>query len=173
MSGDQSRSVGAPIADPRAQQLVQLLDLAPHPEGGFYKETFRAAQAVAPADGRGPRRGLTAIWFLLPAGAVSRWHRVTSDEAWHWYEGAPLELVSFPPEGGQPTATRLGPLAEGATPQHVVPAGWWQAARSTGAYTFVGCTVGPGFDFADFTMLSDIPAAERPTVASPLLPEFL
>ena len=112
---------------------------------------------VAPADGRGSRPGLTTIYFLLPGGVHSRWHRVTSDEVWHFYEGAPLELLQLSSDLRSLSSVVLGPLAGRQEPVHTVVAGDWQAARSTGAYTLVGCTVGPGFDFDDFTMLSDLP----------------
>jgi predicted cupin superfamily sugar epimerase len=88
---------------------------------------------------------------------VSRWHRVRSDEVWHHYEGAPLELWLMPPRELRLEHARVGPLSDGHTPVHCVPALWWQAARSLGAYTLVGCTVGPGFEFADFELLRDRP----------------
>jgi predicted cupin superfamily sugar epimerase len=143
--------------DPRAAELVRSLDLAPHPEGGFYREIWRSSLDVAPADRRGERAALTSIYYLLPADAVSRWHRVRSDEVWHHVEGAPLELVLIPPDGARLERMRLGPLASRLPPVHCVPAGWWQAAQSRGPYTLAGCTVGPGFTFADFELLADRP----------------
>lgn len=140
----------------RVAHLIQELHLVPHPEGGFYSQIFRSSSLVVPADGRGDRPGLTTIYFLLPAGALSRWHRVTSDEAWHFYEGAPLELLQLSADLAALTRISLGPLTPGQAPVHTVVAGDWQAARTTGAYTLVGCTVGPGFDFQDFTMLGDV-----------------
>ena len=139
--------------------LISRLQLVPHPEGGYYRELHRSAQKVDPSDGRGTRPALTDIYFLLPAGAVSRWHRVLSDEIWHFYEGAPLDLWMTAPDQEGIEHHRLGPLREGQQPTLTVPAGWWQAARSTGPYTLVGCTVGPGFDFEDFTLAADDPAA--------------
>ena len=106
-------------------------------------------------DGRGARAALTSIYFLLPAGAISRWHRVRSDEVWHHYEGAPLELLRIPPDELRLERFRLGPLGPEQEPVRCVPATWWQAARSLGSYTLVGCTVGPGFEFSDFELLSD------------------
>lgn len=145
----------------RAAQLVSTLGLQPHPEGGHFRELFRSPSRVQPGDGRGERSALTTIYFLLRAGEHSRLHRVTSDEVWHFYEGDPLELVWTDPESAGLQRARLGPVGPGTAPVAVVPAGGWQAARSTGAYTLVGCSVGPGFDFADFRMLGDTPAEAR------------
>ena len=141
----------------RAAGLIATLGLNPHPEGGYYGEVHRSSFTVQPMDGRGPRSALTTIYFLLPAGRVSRWHRVQSDEVWHFYEGAPLDLWSASPDGSKVDQYRLGPLADSQRPVWTVPAGHWQAARSTGSYSLVGCTVGPGFDFADFEMLDQRP----------------
>ena len=122
-----------------ADRLITALDLKPHPEGGHFRETFRDA---------GPGRAhSTAIYFLLKAGEISRWHRVDAAEVWHFYRGAPLEL-----QVGK-TVMTLGPeIEKGQAPQGVVPAGEWQAARSLGDYTLVGCTVAPGFEFSGFEM---------------------
>lgn len=145
--------------NPRAAELIANLALAPHPEGGFFREVHRSAFSVRPGDGRPERAALTVIYFLLADGQASRWHRVASDEAWHFLEGDPLELYEADAEFTRVTTTTLGPFAAGiAAPVHVVGAGRWQAARSAGAYTLVACTVGPGFDFADFEMLRDRPA---------------
>jgi uncharacterized protein len=155
----------------RASTLVATLGLIPHPEGGYYGEVYRSPGTVLPADGRGPRSALTTIYFLLPAGSMSRWHRVRSDEVWHFYEGAPLDLWTASPLGGEVGRHRLGPLDDGQRPVHTVPAGQWQAARSSGAYTLAGCTVGPGFDFQDFAFAADEPSAaaafrtQRPEIA--------
>lgn len=154
---------------PRVRELIDLLRLEPHPEGGHFVQTFRSSLSVTPGDARGARPGLTVIYFLLPEGGASRWHRVASDEAWHWYEGYPLELFTAPADTGVIRTSLLGPLGAAAAPQHVVPAGHWQAARSSGAYTLVGCSVGPGFDYADFTLLASLPERERP----PLTPDSL
>jgi uncharacterized protein len=143
----------------RSAQLIAELLLIPHPEGGFYREIHRSEALVHPADGRGPRAALSAIYFLLPGDGVSRWHRVLSDEIWHFYEGAPLELWIASPDGLQARQHRLGPLDGAQQPMLTVPAGWWQAARSVGAYTLVGCTVGPGFEFNDFALASEQPSA--------------
>src|SRR5918997_3085095 len=143
----------------RAGELAEKLNLVPHPEGGLYREVYRSESSVYPADGRGSRPAITGIYFLLPAGAVSRWHRVQSDELWHFYEGAPLELCVATPSGDLLQRHLLGPCNHTQQPQLTVRAGWWQAARSTGTYTLAGCTVGPGFDFSDFVLAADIPSA--------------
>lgn len=139
----------------RAAELVQLLRLAPHPEGGHFRELFRSADTVLPADGRGERRALTGIFFLLAQGECSRWHRVTSDEAWHWYEGEPLELLVAAPRLDRVARVVLGPVSATQRPTYTVPAHWWQAARPLGTHALTGCNVGPGFEFADFSFLRD------------------
>jgi predicted cupin superfamily sugar epimerase len=136
---------------PRAAELITQLQLERHPEGGYYREIFRSANLVESADGRGPRAALTTIYFLLPAGISSRWHRVTSDEVWHLYEGGPLEVLSVDPCINAVTRHKL----ERHTPVCTVAASHWQAARTLGEYALVGCTVGPGFDFEDFTILAN------------------
>jgi hypothetical protein len=151
---------------PRARELVRLLGLEPHPEGGAFREVFRSPRLVHPDDARPPRTALTAIYFLLADGGASRWHRVASDEAWCWLEGDPLELWTMPAAAGPAAHHVLGPVADGVHALGVVPAGEWQAARTRGAYTLVSCMVGPGFDFADFEMLSDLAGdAERARAA--------
>jgi predicted cupin superfamily sugar epimerase len=128
-----------------AERLIKLLNLAPHPEGGYFRETFRDSEASPPS-----RSHSTAIYFLLKAGEVSRWHRVDAAEVWHFYRGAPLELRI-----GKQTYL-LGPnVDEAQAPQIVVPPHAWQSARSMGEYTLVGCTVAPGFEFAHFEMAPD------------------
>jgi predicted cupin superfamily sugar epimerase len=148
--------------DPRARDLIASLGLQPHPEGGHYREVYRSALPVARVADGSPRAALTVIHFLLARGALSRWHQVGSDEAWHYIEGAPLQLSEFPAAGGAGRRTVLGPVATGSVPVHVVPAGCWQAAQTQGDYTLVACTVGPGFDFADFRLLADLPDDGRP-----------
>jgi hypothetical protein len=144
--------VSATSLGPEARALVEALGLAPHPEGGFFRETFRAPAIVA-SSGRPWRAASTAIYFLLPEGSFSAFHRVSSDEVWHFYDGAPLELHTLD-EAGEHQVARLGrDLARGERPQLVVPAGVLQAAVPLGGpYTLVGCTVAPGFDFADFEL---------------------
>lgn len=142
---------------PRAATLVNQLALQPHPEGGYFRETFRSSHLVHPADERDERAALTTIYFLLAAGQHSRWHRVRSDEVWHYYEGDELDLLWLMPGEESYRSECLGPVGETSFPARVVPAGCWQAARPLGAYTLVGCTVGPGFEFTDFELLADLP----------------
>jgi predicted cupin superfamily sugar epimerase len=143
---------------PRAAELVAQLRLVPHPEGGHYREVFRSPSTVTPADGRGARAALTTIDFLLARGAFSAWHRVASDEVWHLLEGGPLRLWTL--AGDRVERTDLGP----ALRRHVVAAGAWQAAEPLGDFAYVGATVGPGFDFADFAFGRD-DGALRATLA--------
>lgn len=147
--------------DPRAAELIQALRLQPHPEGGFFREVFRSSSRVQPDDGRAERDAATTIYFLLVEGTHSRWHRVRSDEVWHLYEGGPLELLVAPPAGDAIERVELGAALLSSGPVHVVPAGWWQAARCRGLYALAGCTVAPGFEFVDFSFLKDDP----PTLA--------
>ncbi len=131
-----------------ADAVINSLGLAPHPEGGFYRETFRD-----PAVDAAGRAASTAIYFLLQAGQVSRWHKVDATEVWHWYAGAPLQLSVAPDAETRPTTCRLGPdIAAGERPQHIVPPHHWQQAASAGEWTLVGCTVAPGFLFSGFQM---------------------
>ena len=129
-----------------AADIIGALDLAPHPEGGYYRETFRDTALI------GGRALSTAIYFLLPAGVVSRWHRVDAVETWHWYAGAPLELRIAADENRYTAATLGCDILAGERPQAVVPTGRWQQAVSRGAWTLVGCTVAPGFLFAGFSI---------------------
>ncbi|MDX2204538.1 MAG: cupin domain-containing protein [Hyphomicrobiaceae bacterium] len=136
-------------SDLTAEEVVALLGLAPHPEGGAFRETFRDALCDA-----GGRAASTAIYFLLRAGEVSRWHRVDAAEVWHWYAGAPLEL-SIADAAGTRRSVLGADLRSGMRPQAVVPAQAWQQARSLGAFTLVGCTVAPAFLFERFEMAPD------------------
>ena len=137
-----------------AREVVAMLDLQPHPEGGHYRETWRDH----PDDGG--RGAGTAIYYLLEAGEVSAWHRVDATEIWHWYAGAPL-VLTISPNGHDAQAQHLGPdLARGQRPQLIVPKHAWQAAESLGAWTLVGCTVSPAFAFEGFEMA---PPDWRPT----------
>jgi predicted cupin superfamily sugar epimerase len=153
--------------EPRAQRLISELGLRPHPEGGYYGEVYRSSSSVQPSDARSERRALTTIYFLLIAGQVSRWHRVSSDEVWHFYEGAALELLTTDDSFRVIERHRLGDVHTDTRPVHVVPARRWQAARSTGTYTLVGCTVGPGFEFDDFQLLDTASELARAARANP------
>ncbi len=145
--------------NPRAEELIASLGLDPHPEGGYYREFFRSSRKVAHPDTGDGRTALTGIYFLLVSGEVSRWHRCLSDEVWHFHEGDPLELWTAAPGWTRVERKLLGPAGIGGEPARTVPAGIWQAARTTGAYTLCGCAVGPGFEFEDFQMLRDLPEA--------------
>jgi uncharacterized protein len=138
-----------------ASALIERLALQPHPEGGWYREIHRASQRVTTS--RGSRSALTTIYFLLEQGQISRWHVVASDEVWHFYSGAPLELVTYEPSSRSFERAVLGPPANGRQPVGIVRENEWQAARSLGAYSLVGCNVGPGFEFEDFRFVAAIP----------------
>ena len=140
-----------------AKDIISILGLRPHPEGGWYSETWRAEAAD------GTRACGTAIYHLLEAGDVSHWHRVDATEIWHWYAGGPLSLT-MSSNGHDAESSLLGPeIAAGQRPQRIVPAGWWQTATSMGVWTLVGCTVSPGFEFSGFEMA---PPDWRPTPRS-------
>jgi predicted cupin superfamily sugar epimerase len=131
-----------------AAEIIRLLDLKPHPEGGHFRETFRDAAGL-----EGGRALSTAIYFLLAAEERSHWHRIDAAELWHYYAGAPLILEMAASDEGPIRRMKLGPdIAMGERPQGVVPANHWQAAESMGEWTLVGCTVAPGFDFASFEL---------------------
>ena len=133
-----------------ADEIIALLELEPHPEGGYYKETFRDA-----VHSSGSRAASTAIYFVLRAGEVSRWHKVNASEMWHWYAGAALKLSISPDAVGPADHVQLGTdWSAGQRPQAVVPAKFWQQAQSLGDWTLVGCTVAPGFEFSEFEMAS-------------------
>ncbi|GAB2629400.1 cupin [Paractinoplanes abujensis] len=131
--------------------LAEQFDLQPHPEGGWFRETFRSSTTITPDGYPGPRAAATAIYFLLNPGERSAWHVVRSDELWFWHSGGDLELsLGGAGEKPEPTATEV--LGAG-NPQVLIPAGVWQAAVPTGAEAvLVSCVVAPGFDFADFTL---------------------
>jgi predicted cupin superfamily sugar epimerase len=129
-----------------ADEIIARLGLAPHPEGGHYRETWAGPDAKGRATG-------TAIYFLLRTGEVSHWHRVDAAEIWHFYTGAPLTLRVALSASGPVSAHTLGPdLSAGQTPQVVVPQGAWQSATTLGDWTLVGCTVSPGFRFEGFEL---------------------
>jgi len=130
-----------------AEAVIRRLGLVRHPEGGWFRETFRDTSHAA-----GTRAASTAIYYLLQAGEISRWHRVDAAEVWHWYAGAPLRLTLSADGGARETHILGADLDKGAEPQRVVPAGLWQTARTLGDWTLVGCTVAPGFEFAGFEL---------------------
>jgi predicted cupin superfamily sugar epimerase len=140
-------------ADDEARAWVDALGLLPHPEGGLYRETYRSPLVLnAP---QGERAASTAVYYLLAAGSFSAWHRVRSDEVWHHYAGDPLELHVIDSRGNHQRIELGSVRSTGQRPQHVVPAGSLQAAMPLGKrFTLCGCTVAPGFDFADFEMPS-------------------
>jgi predicted cupin superfamily sugar epimerase len=135
-----------PASAMSADDIIRELEMEPHPEGGWYIQTFRDS------DG-GARGHATAIYYLLKAGQRSHWHRVhDAAEVWHYYAGAPLALHRAEDGGGSETLT-LGPdILDGERPQAIIPANWWQSAETLGDYTLVGCTVSPGFEFSSFEM---------------------
>jgi predicted cupin superfamily sugar epimerase len=145
----------------RARTLIEQLQLEPHPEGGYFRELYRSELQVESGDGRPPRAALTTIFYLLTQGDCSRWHRVRSDEVWHLCEGGPLELLLAPPDLQRVEHVRLGAVGVESGPVHTVPALWWQAARPLGAFALAGCTVGPGFEYEDFSLMEDDPMAMR------------
>jgi predicted cupin superfamily sugar epimerase len=130
-----------------AQVFIEQLNLQPHPEGGWYRETWRAEAK------RGERAGATAIYFLLEAGQRSHWHRVDATELWLWHAGAPLRLLTAPSDSGPVVERLLGPsIAAGEEPQRMVPPHHWQATETIDGWALVSCIVSPGFDFAGFTL---------------------
>jgi len=161
------------MSDIAISDLIAQYDLKQHPEGGYFKETYRSAGSipagVLPKSFIGNRSYSTAIYFLLPKGARSSLHRIRQDEVWHFYLGSSLTLVSISPTGCIQTVLMGPDVKSGHKLQHVVSAGDWFGAypNDDSAYSFVGCTVAPGFDFADFEMgqrehlLKEFPHAEE------------
>ncbi|HEY1283115.1 MAG TPA: cupin domain-containing protein [Steroidobacteraceae bacterium] len=138
-----------------ARELIERLGLSPHPEGGWFREVHRARERVETS--RGDRSALTTIYYLLEHQQMSRWHVVAADEIWHFYAGAPLELLTYDPRGRAFERHVLSVPAADHVPLGIVPAGVWQAARSLGEYSLVGCNVGPGFEFVDFQFVASLP----------------
>jgi hypothetical protein len=143
---------------PDLQTLIDHLQLSPHPEGGYFRETYRAPESIAhsalPLRFQGERQFSTAIYFLLPNPGQSYLHRIAADEVWHFYLGGPLTIVQMHPDHGLQEIQLGQNLLAGEVLQWVVPAGWWFGATCSQpqGYSLVGCTVAPGFDFADFEM---------------------
>ena len=131
-----------------ADRIIRGLNLAPHPEGGHFRETFRDTRTIA------GRAHSTAIYYLLRAEERSRWHRIDAAEIWHWYAGAPLSL-QISANGVVEDRVLGSDIANGEAPQIVVPAKAWQCAQTLGHYTLAGCTVAPGFLFDHFEVAPD------------------
>lgn len=142
-----------------ARDLIHRLQLQPHPEGGWYRELHRSPATVQAE--RGARSALTTIFYLLERGQVSRWHVVSSDEIWHFYAGAPLQLLSYDPATRVLSTHVLQQPDAGGDPVAVIAANVWQAARTLGDYSLVGCSVGPGFEFEDFRFVKTLPGYEE------------
>ncbi len=137
------------MTDDGPDAIIRALGLAPHPEGGWYRETWRAA---AP---EGERAGATAIYFLLEQGQRSHWHKVDATELWLWHGGAPIRL-SMSPDSGPIRTVRLGPdVLKGEVPQQRIAPGEWQAAEADRGWALVSCIVAPGFEFSGFTLAAE------------------
>jgi len=141
------------MMDPVA--TIRELGLQPHPEGGHYREIFRSGSLVRPSDDRESRCALTAIHFMLRQGEHSRWHRVRSDEVWHHAGGGAMGLWTLSPDLDRMEYHTLGAMEQGASPMHVVPANWWQAAQPVQHHSLCTCLVAPGFDFTDFSFMTE------------------
>jgi len=138
-----------------AQKLIKTLELSPHPEGGYYKEIYRSQDKLKSPQNGEIRSAVTDIYFLLVSGQISRFHKVLHDEVWHFYEGDPLELVEIQSDSLDVSRIILGNKNGIPRYKHCIKGGNWQAAYSTGSYSLGGCTVAPGFDFADFEFLKE------------------
>jgi predicted cupin superfamily sugar epimerase len=151
---------------PDVARIVEALELRPHPEGGFFRETFRSSQRIAASPDGAPREVSTAIYFLLPAGEFSAFHRICrSDELWHFHDGDPVEIHMLDSSGGYRAAILGLGIGRGERPQILVPAGTYQAAITRGSrFALCGCTVSPGFEFADF----EIPVRDSLVARFPL-----
>ncbi len=144
----------------RAEQIIQHLKMQKHPEGGAFVETYRSSLSAEFISFTGKRSSSTGIYFLLQQGEISAFHRIKSDEMWHFYHGDPLEVVEITPEGKIIRTTLGRDLISGESFQYTVKAGHWFASHSLGDFSLVGCTVAPGFDFQDFEL------AERGSLAN-------
>jgi uncharacterized protein len=143
-----------PAPKMQVRALIDKLDLEPHPEGGSYREIYRSSERVQTP--RGARSAITAIYYLLERSEISRWHVVEADEIWHFYEGSPLELLAYDPEARALVRCVLGNTGDDHERVAVIRKGVWQAARSLGDFSLVGCTVAPGFDFEDFRFVASL-----------------
>ncbi len=155
--------------DKKAEEWIRCLELTPHPEGGYYRETYRSNGSIAreslPEGMDGTRSFGTAIYFLLTAGQVSRWHQILSDELWFFHAGAPLEVLVLRPDGVEQNIHLGLDFNEGQLPQAMVPARSWFGSRllhGQGDFSLVSCTVSPGFDFRDFRLASEVDTERWP-----------
>ena len=140
------------MPSPRAQEIIEQLELIPHPEGGYFKETYRSELNVNSPQNQEERSAMTDIYFLLCEGQISRFHKVLHEEIWNFYEGSPLRLIEINFDDYSVEEITLG---KDLNYKHVIKPNNWQAAESTDEYTLVGCTVAPGFDFTDFSFISN------------------
>jgi predicted cupin superfamily sugar epimerase len=138
---------------PRALELIDTLQLAPHPEGGHYRRVYESAKQVETNGVLRP--AITSIQFLLTEGVCSRWHRVDAAEVWDWQEGSAIELLMYDPEAHALSRVQLDTSARGGQLLQAVPAGIWQSARTYGAYSLVNCSVSPGFMWSGLEMLDE------------------
>ena len=147
------------------QQLIQFYQLLPHPEGGYYKETYRSSEFIPlnslPERFTGERNFSTAIYFLLVENSFSAFHRIQSDECWHFYTGDSVDIHVLHPNGNYQLIKLGNNIEIGEQYQAVVPAGAWFASKTNGNYSLVGCTVSPGFDFADFELANTLELASQ------------
>ena len=148
-----------------ADEWISRLKLQPHPEGGFFRETFRSKISVQSPRANAKRAAVTDIYFLLRRDQFSRFHKVAHDEIWNFYDGDPLQLFDYDPETQHLSSCLLGPPPAGDSFKYVIPGGHWQAAEPTGEFALVGCTVAPGFDFEDFSFLDPESDVVRPLMA--------
>jgi len=160
--------------NPRVSELINLLDLEPHVGGGYIREIFRSTNLVHLLGNQVERKALTTIYYLLGAGEFDSWHRLDSDEVWQYHEGATLELLWIEQEEEKYTRCLIGEIDDLIKPIAIVPGGCWQMARTTGEYTLVGCSMGPGFEYEGYQQLRDNPEeANMIQHRFPELAEFL
>jgi predicted cupin superfamily sugar epimerase len=154
----------------RVSELINLLEMEHHVGGGYIREVFRSTNLIHLPGNQEERRALTTIYYLLGAGEYDSWHRVDGDEVWHYHEGAKLELLWI--EKGEEKCNHylVGEIEDASRPVAVVPGGCWQMARTTGEYTLVGCTMGPGFEYEGYQLLKDY--AEEARVIQHRFPEL-
>ncbi|HTV79464.1 MAG TPA: cupin domain-containing protein [Steroidobacteraceae bacterium] len=145
--------------NPTPRELIARLGLQPHPEGGWFRETYRSAASVEAPQGR--RSAVTTIYYLLEGARASPWHAVLSDELWHFYHGAPSELLCYDPAARTLVRHRLTDVGGDGVQVAVIPAGSWQAVRCLGEYMLAGCTVAPGYEQHDFRWVRELPGHEQ------------